>query len=100
MTGQHARFDYAYDQEAADAAELLGLDLSSRRAAIDANEAAIEKAGVVEHSYTTPGNDRGILERPRFHEPEVDGEKLVEWVIRLIAGEPVDDVHSKKRRVG
>jgi hypothetical protein len=94
MTGQHARFDDAYDQEAADAAELLGLDLSSRCAAIDATEAAIEKAGVVAHSYTAPGNDRGILEWPRFHEPEDDGEKLVEWVIRLIAGEPVDDVHG------
>ena len=31
MTGRHPRFDYAYDQEAADAAELLSLDLSSRR---------------------------------------------------------------------
>jgi hypothetical protein len=94
MTGQHARFDYAYDQEAADAAELLGLDLSSHCAVIDANEAAIGQAGVVGRSYTAPGYDRGILERPRFHEPEVDGEKLVEWVIRLIAGEPVDDVHD------
>jgi hypothetical protein len=30
---------------------------------------------------------------------EVNGEKLVDWVIRPIEGEPVDDVHCQKCRV-
>jgi hypothetical protein len=95
-----ARFDYAYDQAAAEGAELLGLDPSNLLAVIDANEAAIEKAGVVLHSYTAPGNGHGILEWPRFYELEVNGEKLADWVTRLVEGESVDDVHCRRCRVG
>jgi hypothetical protein len=93
-----ARFDYAYDTSAAEGAETMGLDPSRLLAAIDANEAAIEEAGVVLHSYTAPGRGHGILEWPRFHEMEINGEKLVDWVARLIKGEPVDDVHCEKCR--
>jgi hypothetical protein len=95
-----ARFDYAYDKEAAKGAESLGLDPSNLLAVIDANEAAIEKAGVTLHSYTAPGHGHGILEWPRFYQLEVNGEKLVDWVRRLIAGKPVDDVHCRHCRVG
>jgi Pectinacetylesterase len=95
-----ARFDYAFDQEAAKGAESIGLDRSNLLAVIDANEAAIEKAGVVLHSYTAPGNGHGILEWPRFYELEVNGEKLVDWVRRLIARKPVGDVHCRQCRVG
>src|SRR5262249_13477147 len=41
-----ARFDYAYDSEAAKSAASLGLDPSQLLSVIDANEATIEKAGV------------------------------------------------------
>jgi hypothetical protein len=95
-----ARFDYAYDREAAEGAESIGLDPSKLLAVIDANEAAIEDAGVVVHSYTAAGDGHGILEWPRFYELEVNGEKLVEWVTRLIEGKPVEDVHCQKCRVG
>jgi Pectinacetylesterase len=91
-----ARFDFAYDAEAAEEAELFGLDLL---ASIDANEAAIEDAGVVLHSYTAPGEGHRILEWPSFYEVEVNGEKLVDWVTRLIEGKPVEDVHCLKCRV-
>jgi hypothetical protein len=94
-----ARFDYAYDREAAEGAELIGLDPSELLASIDANEAAIEEAGVVLHSYTAPGNGHGIFEWPRFYELEVNGVKLVDWVTRLIEGEPVEDVHCQECRV-
>jgi hypothetical protein len=67
---------------------------------IDRNEAAIEKAGVVLHSYTAPGDGHGILEWPRFYTETVNGEKLVDWVTRLIEGKPVDDVHCRRCRVG
>jgi hypothetical protein len=42
----------------------------------------------------------GILEWPRFYALEVNGEKLVDSVRRLIEGKPVDDVHCQKCRVG
>ena len=95
-----ARFDFAYDAEAAEGAELSGLDPSDQLAVIDANEAAIEKAGVVLHSYTAPGTGHGIFEWPKFYELEVNGEKLVDWVTRLIEGKSADDVHCQKCRVG
>jgi Pectinacetylesterase len=95
-----ARFDYAYDREAAKSAASLGLDPSQLLSVIDANEATIEKAGVTLHSYTAPGHGHGIFEWPRFYELEVNGEKLVDWVRTLIAGKPLADVHCQKCRVG
>jgi hypothetical protein len=95
-----ARFDYAYDRNAAAGAEERGLDPTKLLAVIDANEAAIEAAGVVQHSYTAPGDGHGIFEYERFYELEVNGEKLVDWVRRLIEGEPADDVHCEPCRLG
>jgi hypothetical protein len=91
-----ARFDYAFDPHAAEALEYLsvsGVDPSNTLAVIDANEAAIEAAGVVLHSYTAPGQGHGILEFETFYDMEVNGVRLVDWVEVLIAGEPLDDVH-------
>jgi Pectinacetylesterase len=95
-----ARFDYAYDREAAGGAQVTGVDPSDQLAVIDANEAAIEKTGVDLHSYTAPGDGHGILEWPRFYEVEVNGEKLVDWMARLIEGNRVDDVHCRNCREG
>jgi hypothetical protein len=78
----------------------MGRDPTKLLAVIDGNEAAIEKAGVVLHSYTAPGRGHGILEWPRFYQLEVNGEKLADWLRRLIAGEPVDDVHCLRCRAG
>jgi hypothetical protein len=88
-----SRFDYAYDAEAAQSAESLGFDPSQLLAVIDANEAMIEDAGVVLHSYTAPGDDHGIFEWDKFYEIEVNGVRFVDWVDRLLAGEPLEDVH-------
>jgi hypothetical protein len=88
-----ARFDFAYDREAAGDAQVTGVDPSRNLAVIDANEAAIEEAGVVLHSYTAPGDGHRILEWPRFYELEVNGDRLVDWVDALIEGKSVDDVH-------
>jgi hypothetical protein len=95
-----ARFDYAYDESAARGAEFLGRDPAKLLAVIDGNEAAIEKAGLDLHSYTAPGNGHGIFEYPKFYELEVNGKKLVDWVRALIEGQPVDDVHCRRCRVG
>jgi len=94
-----ARFDYAFDPNAAAALESLGVD-SSTLALIDANEAAIEAAGVVQHSYTAPGREHGILDLDRFYAIEVNGIRLVDWVDALIAGEPLDDVHCDDCETG
>jgi hypothetical protein len=93
-----ARFDYAYDREAAEGAKERGWDPSKLLDVIDANEAAIEKAGVVLHSYTAAGDGHGIFEYERFYEIEVNGVKLVDWVSTLIEGEWLDDVHCQNCR--
>ena len=95
-----ARFDYAYDRSAAEGAEARGQDPSRLLAVIDANEAAIEQAGVVLHSYTAPGNGHGILEWPRFYELKVNGEQLADWVTGLIEGKRLEDVHCQQCRAG
>jgi hypothetical protein len=95
-----ARFDYAYDAEAAKWAAERGLDPSEDLAVIDGNEAAIEEAGVVQHSYTAAGDGHGIFEKQAFYEMEVNGEKMVDWVSRLIEGKPVADVHCRRCRAG
>jgi Pectinacetylesterase len=95
-----ARFDYAYDESAARGAASMGRDPSRLLAVLDANEAAIEKAGVDLHSYTAPGHSHGIFEYPKFYRLEVNGVKLVDWLRRLIEGKPVDDVHCKNCRTG
>jgi Pectinacetylesterase len=95
-----ARFDYAFDPNAAAAVESMGVDSSDLVALIDANEAAIEAAGVVQHSYTAPGEQHQIVDIDKFYEMEVDGVRLVDWVDALVAGEPLDDVHCDDCRTG
>jgi hypothetical protein len=87
-----ARFDYAYDPNAAKTLALMGVD-SSTLELIDANEAAIEAAGVVMHSYTAPGEEHGIFDFEAFYDLEVEGVRLVDWIDALLAGTPLDDVH-------
>ena len=86
------RFDYAFDETQARYMRLLGLNATNVLASIDTNEAAIEDAGVVQHSYTAPGTDHGIVLEERFYTMTVSGVELVDWVEALIATEPLDDV--------
>jgi Pectinacetylesterase len=95
-----ARFDYAFDQNAARQLEARGIDSSTMVELIDANEATIEAAGVTQHSYTAPGDDHGIFEYEAFYEIEVNGVTLVDWVEALLAGEPLDDVHCTECAAG
>lgn len=88
-----ARFDHAFDAVQAKRLIMTGLDTTNLLATIDSNEAAIEDAGVVQHSYTAPGSDHGILNREEFYTMEVNGVTLVDWIEALVAGEPLDDVH-------
>jgi hypothetical protein len=91
-----ARFDYAYDPHAAEGvAYLTGNEIEPADLVtlMDDNEAAIEAAGVVMHSYTAPGEGHGILEFELFHDMEVNDVRLVKWLEALLAGEPIGDVH-------
>ncbi|MFC4591686.1 pectinacetylesterase family protein [Sphaerisporangium corydalis] len=89
-----ARFDYAFDPAAAvEATRWMPGDPPDLLAVIDANEAAIEAAGVTLHSYTAPGAAHGLFEFDRFYDLEVRGVHLVDWLGRLTTGEPPGDVH-------
>jgi hypothetical protein len=87
-----ARFDYAYDAVQTRFMQLAGADTADVGATILANEAAIEQAGVVQHSFTAPGTDHTVVGGNAFYETEVDGITLVDWVTELIAGKDVADV--------
>ena len=86
------RFDFADDEVQTYFMELIGADTADLAASIDANEAAIEDAGVVQHSYTAPGRDHGVVSDNLFYTLEVDGVTLVDWVEPLLTGEPPEDV--------
>src|SRR5262245_1742751 len=73
-----ARFDYAYDAQAAEGASAIGLDPPQLLAVIDANEATIEAAGVNQHSYNAPGSGHGTLDEPEFYTIKVNGVRLVD----------------------
>jgi hypothetical protein len=91
-----ARFDYAFDEVQMEYMARVGLDTSNLNAAITANEAAIEEAGVVQHSYTAPGAQHTIINNEAFYTMAVNGVKLLEWVEALLAGEPLDDIHCNE----
>jgi Pectinacetylesterase len=95
-----ARADYAYDETQEGWFELLGIRAGDLLSRIETNETQIENAGVNVHSYIAPGAEHVVFSDGLFYTEEVDGRKLVDWVSRLIEGEPVDDVHCRECRVG
>ena len=52
----------------------------------------IEDAGVVQHSYTAPGDDHTLSGSDEFYAMENDGVRLVDWLTDVVAGEDVPDV--------
>jgi hypothetical protein len=62
-------------------------------AIIDANERAIEAAGVNLHSYTAPGANHGIFEFDSYYDLKVNNVRLVDWLKQLTTGKPPGDVH-------
>jgi hypothetical protein len=91
------RFDFAYDPNAAsEVTRWVGGSPPNLLATIDANEAAIEAAGVQLHSYTASGADHQIFEPDKFYEIKVNGVRLVDWLGELIGDDPPADVHCEK----
>jgi hypothetical protein len=89
-----ARHDHAYDErQTIGAALVFDSPVQDLLALIDANETQIEAAGVNLLSYIAPGDEHTVLTDDPFYTETVNGERLVDWLTRLIAGEPVEDVH-------
>jgi hypothetical protein len=72
--------------------QATGADTSDVAASMAANEAMVEDAGVVQHSYTAPGDGHTLSSRNEFYEMEVDGVELSDWLTDVVAGEDVPDV--------
>jgi hypothetical protein len=106
QSGRHApdivfaRHDYAYDEGQALWYPILGLSMDDLLSLIDANEAQIEDAGVDLLSYIAPGDGHTALTEDELYTEEVGGVALVDWVARLVAGEPVTDVHCTECAAG
>jgi hypothetical protein len=79
---------------------LLGIPAEDLPALFDANESQIERAGVKLLTYVGPGEKHNVLSDGPFYTETANGEKLVDWVSRLIEGKPVDDVRCQKCRLG
>lgn len=88
-----ARHDFAFDETQVFFSELAGIPGDRLVEAIDATEAQIEAAGVDLLSFISPGDDHTILTQDRFYDHEAEGVALLDWVVALLAGDPVEDVH-------
>jgi hypothetical protein len=51
-------------------------------------------------SYTAPGSEHTLLSDEPFNTEQVNAQRFVDWVTRLIDREPVADVHSQTCRAG
>lgn len=104
FAGQHApgitfaKFDYAFDGTQAAFARLAGVPPDDLLMLIEANEAAIEEAGVAVASYIAPGEGHTVLGSPELYELEVEGVRLVDWIGALVAGETPPDVRCSDCR--
>lgn len=94
----YARHDHTYDETQAFWSELLGLPAKNLLSLLAANENQIERAGVNLLSYIGPGDEHVVLGDGPFYTEAVNGEKLVDWVTRLVEGEPVEDVRCQQCR--
>jgi Pectinacetylesterase len=95
-----ARVDYAYDATQESWFPFAGVPVGDLLTRIDANEAKIEAAGMNVQSYIARGEEHVVFGDGPFYTETVNGEKLVDWVTRLIEGEPVYDVRCQNCRVG
>jgi len=95
-----ARHDYAYDEEQASWYPRARIPLKNLLSRIEANETQIEDAGVNLLSYIALGAEHTALSDESFYTEQVNGHRFVDWMIRVIGREPVDDVHCRQCRIG
>jgi hypothetical protein len=95
-----ARVDYAYDARQQLGFSRFGVPAEDLLSRIDANETRVEGAGVNLLSYIAAGDGHTALSDRAFYTETIDGETLVDWVTRLVGGEPVADVHCVECAAG
>jgi hypothetical protein len=95
-----ARHDRAYDEVQELWYPLARIPATDLLSLIDANETQIERAGVNLLSYTAPGSEHTVLSDEPFYTEQVNGQRFVDWVTRLLERKPVDDVHCRQCQVG
>jgi hypothetical protein len=95
-----ARHDHAYDEVQEFWYPLAGIPAKDVLSLMEANESQIERAGVNLLSYTAPGSEHAVLSDEPFYTEQVNGQRFVDWVTRLIERKPVDDVHCRQCRAG
>jgi hypothetical protein len=95
-----ARHDHAYDEVQERWYPSIGIPGREVLSLIDANEAQIERARVNLLSYTAPGSEHTVLSDEPFYTEQVNGQRFVDWVTRVIERKPVDDVHCRQCRAG
>ena len=88
-----ARHDYAFDETQTFFAQLAGIPADDLVSLIDQNETQIEAGGVTLLSYISPGSNHTVLHKDDFYTETVNGEPFVDWVVALLNGEPISDVH-------
>ena len=87
-----ARFDHAFDDTQAFFAALAGVPPNELVTLIDDSEADIEARGVPIASYIAPGVDHTIIRSDALYTLEVEGVRLIDFLIALINGEAPLDV--------
>jgi hypothetical protein len=99
LAGRHspgvtfARHDYADDEIQQIYLDLLGVPTDDPLALIDGTETDIEAAGVDLLTWVAPSDRHTVLSDEPFFTEDVGGQRFVDWVGDLVAGEPVADVH-------
>lgn len=88
-----ARFDYAFDEVQATFAALAGVGADAVVDQIDATEDQIEALGIPLATYVAPGSAHTIIGGDEVYEMEVEGVRLIEWIIELVDGGVPADVH-------
>lgn len=90
-----ARFDFAFDETQAFFGGLAGVPADELVTLIDQSEADIEAAGVPLATYVAPGTEHTIVGDDAFYDLEVEGVRLVDWLVALLAGDVPADVHCE-----
>ncbi len=88
-----ARRDFAYDETQEFFADMAGVGEEGVLGQIDANEEAIEAAGIDVKAWVSPGDEHTILSKDDVYDHEVEGAVLIDWITDLVEGTKVDDVH-------
>jgi len=87
-----AQYDAAEDAVQKRFLAMAGNDTDTLQELLEQNQADIRAEVDNFRSYIAGGDSHTILARPEFYQLHVDGVRIRDWVARLAAYEPVDDI--------